>query len=360
MESNGSALATVDRTSALTVRVQAMEITLREETKIRAMVKSYVAENMVEDVDYGKIPGTDKPTLLKPGAEKLTSLFRCTPKAALITKEEDFERGFFNYMFRIRLVSIDTKEVLAEGFGSANSREGRYRWRNANRKCPHCQKETVFKSNRPGEGFYCWGKKGGCGAKFPEDAPAIVKQEIGRVENDDIATLANTILKMAKKRALVDGAIALAHCSDMFNQDLDDILEVAQEESRAPKEQPKKSEPARQSKPSQSSPPAGNEPPHPADGPPPPGSSPEAKAVQQVVNRAQEDKRATVDIRRRADALYKASLKAGASLEQFRQWTTDVLRSDKKSPEWTLADVEMLEKAFALAQEAVAEKPDAH
>jgi hypothetical protein len=37
--------------------------------------------------------------------------------------------------------------------------------------------------------------------------------------------MVNTILKMAKKRALVDGAIALARCSDIFTQDIEDIVD---------------------------------------------------------------------------------------------------------------------------------------
>jgi hypothetical protein len=209
-------------TGALTARVQAMQTALAEESAMRGMVREYVSRHMLEGTDYGKIPGTDKPTLLKPGAEKLTDLFRCTPKFALLKSEEDFDRGFFNYVFRVRLFSRDANAVLAEGFGSANSREGRYRWRNANRKCPNCTKETIFRSKNQDE-FYCWKKKGGCGATFPLSDTRITEQPDGRVENDDIATLANTILKMAKKRALVDGAIALARCSDMFTQDVEDL-----------------------------------------------------------------------------------------------------------------------------------------
>jgi hypothetical protein len=45
----------------------------------------------------------------------------------------------------------------------------------------------------------------------------------GRVENEDTASLANTILKMAKKRALVDAAIAIARISDLFTQDVEDM-----------------------------------------------------------------------------------------------------------------------------------------
>lgn len=197
---------------------------LQQDLEQRKLLMEYVQKLMVDGVDYGKIPGTDKPTLLKPGAEKLVDLFRCTPKFALVKEAEDFERGFFNYMFRCRLVNRETGAVLAEGFGSANSREGRYRWRNSNRKCPACGKETIIQGKAEyGGGWLCFKKKGGCGAKYNAGDASIEGQKVGQVENEDIATLANTILKMAKKRALVDGAIALARCSDMFTQDVEDL-----------------------------------------------------------------------------------------------------------------------------------------
>jgi hypothetical protein len=217
---NGSAIVPMPQPT--THRAIVMAEALKQDTEQRVLLAQYIKHHMVEGTDYGKIPGTDKPTLLKPGAEKLTDLFRCTPKFTLIKDQEDFATGFFNYKFRVRIVSRDTKEVLAEGFGSANSREGRYRWRNAQPKCPTCGKETLFKSKHKAE-FYCWAKKGGCGALFALTDKRVTDQPAGKVENEDIATLANTILKMAKKRALVDGAIALARCSDMFTQDVEDM-----------------------------------------------------------------------------------------------------------------------------------------
>lgn len=219
-------------------RVDAMRLTLQEEASIHRMVGQYMAQQMVKGTDYGEIPGTEKPTLLKPGAEKLVALFRCTPKCSLLKMEEDFERGFFNYVVRVRLYS-DGGKLLAEGLGSANSREGRYRWRSANRKCPRCSKETIIRGKEEyGGGWLCFAKKGGCGAKYKAGDQAIEWQAHGQVENDDIATLANTILKMAKKRALVDGAIALARCSDLFTQDVEDYVEPEPPPPPQPQEKP--------------------------------------------------------------------------------------------------------------------------
>jgi hypothetical protein len=70
--------------------------------------------------------------------------------------------------------------------------------------------------------FYCWKKKGGCGATFPLDDDRIASQETGRVENENLPDTYNTVLKMACKRALVAAVLNGTAASDIFTQDLDD------------------------------------------------------------------------------------------------------------------------------------------
>lgn len=214
----------------LAERVRLTKQGLAVEKEQRKLLGEFVQTCMVHGTDYGEIPGTDKPTLLKPGAEKLVDLFRCTPEIMLEQATTDFDAPLFYYRFKVKIFSESAGRVLAEGVGSANSREGRYRWRNANRKCPACGKETIIAGKAEyGGGWLCYKKKGGCNAKFPVGDKAIESQSVGRVENEDIADLDNTILKMAKKRALVDAAIALARCSDMFTQDMEDFVDYRQE-----------------------------------------------------------------------------------------------------------------------------------
>jgi len=215
-----------EATHQLAERVRLTEQGLAVELEQRKLLNRFVRTCMVSGTDYGVIPGTDKPTLLKPGAEKLVDLFRCTPEFVIDASVTDFDKGMFYYRFKVRLFSEAANRVLAEGVGSANSREGRYRWRNANRLCPACGKEAIIQGKEEyGGGWVCFKKKGGCGAKYKAGDKAIEGQMAGRVENEDIADLDNTILKMAKKRALVDGAIALARCSDLFTQDVEDFAE---------------------------------------------------------------------------------------------------------------------------------------
>lgn len=211
----------------ITSRAVLMRAQLDQETELRALVKEYIQRHMVEGVDYGKIPGTDKPTLLKPGAEKLVDLFRVEPSIEVVNRIEDWDRGLFHYEIKCELRERETRTLLAIGIGSANSREGRYRWRNGERRCPDCGAAAIIRGKAEyGGGFLCFKKKDGCGAKFGDKDERITEQPVGKVENDDIFTLVNTILKMAKKRALVDGAIALARVSDMFTQDVEDFVDA--------------------------------------------------------------------------------------------------------------------------------------
>lgn len=206
---------------------------LEEEREQRALLKKYVDEFMVEGEDYGVIPGTGgggrdgkkpKRSLLKPGAEKLFDLFRCRPEYEFISRDVDRATGLYSYEMKCKAVSRETDTVLNEGVGSGSSYESKYRYRNAGRVCPNCQKDTIIKGKAEyGGGWICFARKGGCGAKWDDGAPEIEGQEVGKVQNPDLADVANTVLKMAKKRAQVDCAIALARVSDMFTQDAEDV-----------------------------------------------------------------------------------------------------------------------------------------
>jgi hypothetical protein len=247
-----TALAERRENRAVAARPLIVKETLDSEAEQRKLLGEYVKSQMEEgpDKDYGIIPGTKKRSLLKPGAEKLCSLFRCTPRFEVDKETEDWSKPFFYYRFRCYVESNDTGAVVAEGFGSANSMEDKWRWRQANRKCPACGKEAIIKGKAEyGGGWLCFKKKDGCGAKWPDGAPEIESQEAGRIENPDVASQTNTILKIAKKRALVDAAIALARCSDLFTQDIEDVGAPPADTSEPPAQQP----PKQQEKPAQPS-----------------------------------------------------------------------------------------------------------
>lgn len=211
-----------DLTPRLVVSLDVLKEQLQE-------LERFKREIMVPDVDYGVIPGTPKPTLLKPGAEKLSVAFGLAPVFEVTGRIEDWDRGFFHYEVRCDLISKRTGSVVASAHGSANSKEPRYRWRDAKPVCPDCGFELRRSKRREGDqgdpGWYCWTRFGGCGATFPSHA---VKVE-GRIENPEPYELVNTILKMSEKRALVAAALIATGGSGHFTQDVEDMPSVAGE-----------------------------------------------------------------------------------------------------------------------------------
>src|SRR3989304_4460488 len=116
------------------------EVIERRIKELQEFVQSY----MVEGEDYGTIPGTAKPSLWKPGAEKLCDVYGFRRLFQTMNRVEDWEHGLFHYEVRADLVNARSGLVVAQGFGSANSKEARYRWRQANRSCPDCNQEAII------------------------------------------------------------------------------------------------------------------------------------------------------------------------------------------------------------------------
>lgn len=196
-------------------------------SRIRKL-QQFVQGQMHDGSDFGVIPGTNKPTLLKPGAEKLCNLFGFAIEQEVTQRTERWEDpGFFYYEVKVGLRNKRTGHIEAEGFGSANSKESRYRYRWQGAECPSCGKAAIMRSkypprDRPDDepGWYCNPKADGCGANIPFEAGNF---ERTRVENPDIYDQVNTLLKMAAKRALVDATLKAVRASDLFTQDLEDM-----------------------------------------------------------------------------------------------------------------------------------------
>jgi predicted RNA-binding Zn-ribbon protein involved in translation (DUF1610 family) len=184
---------------------------------------------MKPTVDFGIIPGSSKPTLLKAGAEKATSFFGLHPVFTDAGVTEDWtgeQHGGEPFFYYRRTCNLYRGAVLVASVdGSCNSWEKKYRWRSSERVCPNCGKATIIKGKTEyGGGFICFAKKGGCGAKFSDNDTAITSQEQGQVKNPDVADVVNTILKMADKRALVAATLIATGLSEYFTQDIEDYV----------------------------------------------------------------------------------------------------------------------------------------
>ena len=193
------------------------------------LMVSAMQEVLKENIDYGKIPGTgDKPTLLKAGAENLSFMFGLRPTFDLVDSIEDWDAGLFYYRYRCTLSGGDGR-IVANSEGSCNSRETKYRYRNAKAKCPSCGAESISKSKYPPRdnpngtpGWYCRD----CKAQFAANDPQITGQDNGKVENTEPFELVNTIQKMAQKRALVAAVLIGTGASQFFTQDVEDMTTI--------------------------------------------------------------------------------------------------------------------------------------
>ena len=188
-------------------------------------IQLLMSELMHKDEHYGVIPGTNKPTLLKPGAEKLCLMFRLDPQYE-VERERDGEH--LTITSRCTLYHINTGVRMGSGMGSCSTRESKYAWRKAERTCPSCGKPAIIKGQaKYGGGWVCWKKKDGCGEKYEDGDTDIESQEVGRIPNPDIADQYNTVLKMANKRSLVAAVLNVTAASDCFTQDLEDTQDPA-------------------------------------------------------------------------------------------------------------------------------------
>ncbi len=128
-----------------------------------------IQSQLVDGHDFGAaFPGSNKPSLLKPGAEKILMLLGLTSEYEILEKIQNYEDGFFAYTIKCLLTRGG--QTITEGLGHCNSKERKY------------------------------------------DS-----------DNQDKYMLGNTCLKMAKKRAQVDAALTVGSLSNMFTQDLEDI-----------------------------------------------------------------------------------------------------------------------------------------
>ena len=219
-ESKGSALAVVEGHHLAVPDIRDVEHSL---DAVDAFKKA-VHTRLIENVDYGTIPGTPKPTLYQPGAQKVCELMKLRPRFEAVRIIEDWDRPLFQYAYRCVLVHIPSGYEVSECIGSCNSMEAKYRWRYTDRRCPSCTEETIRKSNpQYGDGWYCNRRAGGCGANFDRYDPAIAEQQSGKVPNDDIFSQLNTLDKMAQKRGLVGASLFIGRLSDVFTQDLEDM-----------------------------------------------------------------------------------------------------------------------------------------
>lgn len=170
-----------------------------------ATFQAVIQKNLKDGHDFGVVAGAgSKPTLLKPGGEKICMMFGLNPEYEFLERTEDYKDGFFAY--NIKCTLYRNGNPVSQGVGNCNSMEKKYRYMNVDAVPDGIDPSTVEKVTT---------KYGTIKYKIP---------------NPHIADLVNTILKMAKKRAFIDAVLQVASLSDVFTQDLDDMQDFLQQE----------------------------------------------------------------------------------------------------------------------------------
>lgn len=165
------------------------------------LMQDVMQEVMKDGTHYGTIPGTKSKSLYKAGAEKLMATFRLAGDPEV---EDLGGNGEIHYRVKVRLTSA-SGQFIGAGVGECSSQEDKYAWRAA-----ICKEEfDATPENRRR-------------VKFSKYQGKVEKKEQVRTNPADVA---NTILKMAKKRAQVDAVITCTAASDIFTQDIEDLPE---------------------------------------------------------------------------------------------------------------------------------------
>jgi hypothetical protein len=160
------------------------------------LIQQVMKDCMKSGTHYGTVPGCgDKPTLLKAGAEKLLSTFRlgCDPEVT------DLSDGMI-IRYRVKARAFTPSGItVGYGVGECSTAEDKYGWRKA-------VNQDEFNAT-------------------PDTHRRIKYTYKGNIQQvkTNPADVANTVLKMAKKRAQVDLCLTVCGASDIFTQDIEEM-----------------------------------------------------------------------------------------------------------------------------------------
>ena len=278
---NGTmALAKVDNAGPLareSIFMPAMSMQIAVQR--REVVVAFMQQIMQAGTDYGMIPGIDKPSLAKAGAEKLVNFFGLEPIYDTVQEIIDWtgaEHGgepLYYVKYRCRLLKDGRVFGSCEGSANTWEQKHRYRWLSSDRIPPginvtQCQKrggkkrtfeplfaidkaDTGGKYGKPAEYWQLFqdGIKSGAakattkklGPKEHNGYEIEIDEVQYRVPNPEFADLINTCQKMGQKRSLVGACLIATSASEFFTQDVEDM--PRQEEQRRPEPE---NEPERQ------------------------------------------------------------------------------------------------------------------
>lgn len=185
---------------SVTTKPEQLPFSIDQVQQQAQQIKDLMGAVMKKDTHYGVIPGTKNNSLLKPGADLLLFTFRI----ALQTQIEDLSTDdCARYRVRAVGVHIGSGVVIGEGVGECSTNEEKFKWRAAvceeeYNYTPEARRRAVFKT------------------KWANGKPA--GNQCIRQVRTEFADKANTVLKIAKKRAQVDLCHTALAVSDVFDR----------------------------------------------------------------------------------------------------------------------------------------------
>lgn len=146
------------------------------------LLQEFFSNQLTRGLDYGWVPGSDKPSLFQPGAQKLAQLFGLVAQKVPTHKEIDHEKNYAMFSYRADIFYGKEARLVAQCEGSCNSKEKKYATR------------AVYEKKT---------------------------KKFLRTEDTPICDVMNTLQKMAQKRAYVGGILEATGGSYLFTQDID-------------------------------------------------------------------------------------------------------------------------------------------
>ncbi len=178
-----------------------------------ALIQGMLKDVMKKEVHYDVIPGCGtKPVLLKAGAEKIMLACRLGSEPEIIREYDGFDTHFH---IRARIFDIKTGNTVTYGVGVGATNESKFAWRKAVcdeefEATPETKRRIHYAEKRDQRGY-----------KVRDARGNYCYEGIQQVRQNP-ADIINTVLKMATKRAEVDGCRKATACSDVFDQDIDE------------------------------------------------------------------------------------------------------------------------------------------
>jgi hypothetical protein len=228
----------------------------------------FVRKVLSPGTDYGIIPGTPKPSMYKPGAEKMRRFFNLQTQTRLSDKVEQWDVSagvhafpLFSYTYITEVRDVNNN-LLATSEGNCNSYETKYHWRWVDAPPAWMtpveidalqvedatvgefafaidKKETTGQYGKPEEYWQEWEKAIADGTAVATTRQTRKGKTLDawerpgvryRVPNENIFDQINTLMKMSQKRSFVGAILLATGASEFFTQDLEDYAKHLDQE----------------------------------------------------------------------------------------------------------------------------------